>query len=51
MFSITTSKRIYFMYAEKPEEMKDWVDSLGRAISKLSAGKPPVAVSTPPVTQ
>lgn len=37
------------MYAEKPEEMKEWVDAIGRSISKLSQGRPPVAVATPPV--
>lgn len=51
MFSISTAKRIYYMYADKPEEMKEWVEALSKAVSKGTGAKPSSgqpAVSQPP---
>eukprot|EP01115_Flamella_aegyptia_P012516 TRINITY_DN62681_c0_g1_i1.p1 TRINITY_DN62681_c0_g1~~TRINITY_DN62681_c0_g1_i1.p1 ORF type:complete len:461 (-),score=166.48 TRINITY_DN62681_c0_g1_i1:165-1547(-) len=47
MFSITTAKRIYYMYAERPEQMKEWVDAIAKSISKMSGGKPVTPVTPP----
>jgi len=32
IFSISTSRRIYFMYPDKTEEMKHWIESINKAI-------------------
>jgi len=47
MFSITTSKRVYYMYAEKVEQMKEWVSAIQNSLSRTFGGKP---VSSPPTT-
>jgi len=52
LFSITTAKRIFFMFADKPEEVKGWVDAISRGIERAkpatsqSSYNPP-ASSTP----
>jgi len=38
MFSIGTSKRVYFMHPDTPEQMREWVASLQNAVTK-SFGK------------
>lgn len=34
IFSIATSKRIFFMYPEKTEEVKSWIDSITKSIER-----------------
>jgi len=34
IFSVATSKRIFFMYPEKPEETKAWIDAITKCIEK-----------------
>jgi hypothetical protein len=39
MFSITTAKRVYYMYADKPEQMKEWVVAIQNSLNKLTGKK------------
>jgi len=34
IFSLSTSRRIFFMYPDKPEEVKGWIDAINLQISK-----------------
>jgi len=51
MFSISTSRRIFFMFPDKTEEVKAWIDSINKAIqsAKGTTSNPTStnAVSTP----
>jgi len=38
IFSIATSKRIFFMYPEKTEEVKSWIDSITKCIERAKLG-------------
>jgi len=38
VFQISTSQRVFFMYADRSDEMKSWVDSIQRAIDKIGGG-------------
>jgi len=49
LIAITTSNRIFFMYPEKPEEMKEWIDAISKGIEKAKLNGP--APSSPSPTQ
>lgn len=38
LFSITTAKRIFFMFPDKPEDTKDWVDAVQKGIETAKSG-------------
>jgi hypothetical protein len=40
LFSITTAKRIYFMYTDKQDEVKPWVEAIQRGIVKAKPNVP-----------
>jgi len=46
VFSISTPHRIFFMYPDRTEEVKGWIDSIQRAISSKSSGPPSDGSST-----
>lgn len=43
LFTISTSKRVFPMHPEKPEELKDWIDAITKSIenAKSSGGAAP----------
>jgi len=43
MLSVTTAKRIFFMYTEKPEEVKPWIEAIQKGIEKAKSLPPPAA--------
>jgi len=34
LFSVTTARRIFYMFPDKPEEVKGWVDAISKGIEK-----------------
>jgi len=40
LFSITTAKRIFFMFPDKPEEVKGWVDAISNGIERAKPTPP-----------
>jgi len=44
MISITTTKRIFFMYPDKPEDIRSWIEAIQRNVDGL---KPQSTPSTP----
>jgi len=47
LFSISTSKRVYFMYPENQEETKSWLAAIQRNIDNLKGGSPSFTGKTP----
>eukprot|EP01114_Cavostelium_apophysatum_P022601 TRINITY_DN822_c0_g1_i1.p1 TRINITY_DN822_c0_g1~~TRINITY_DN822_c0_g1_i1.p1 ORF type:complete len:482 (-),score=136.28 TRINITY_DN822_c0_g1_i1:109-1554(-) len=41
IFSVSTSRRIFFMYPDKSEEVKPWIDAINKAIEKSRANPLP----------
>jgi hypothetical protein len=50
LFSITTAKRIFFMYPDNAQEVKSWVDSISRSIDRLKGNGHPMPVASPSIT-
>jgi len=53
LFSITTARRIFYMFADKPEEVKGWVDAISKGIEKakpVSSGVIPTGGGGVPAT-
>jgi len=50
LFSITTAKRIFFMFPDTAEEVKPWVEAVSKGIEVAKAGPPIVSItsSAPP---
>jgi len=45
MFAVHTSKRVFYMYPDKPEEMNDWITAINKGIeyAKQNPSSPPAA--------
>lgn len=50
LFAIQTQKRTFYMYPDKPEEMKEWMDAILKSISTAKP-LPPSAQTTEPVAE
>jgi len=37
MFSVNTSKRVFYMYPDRPEEMREWIDAINRGIENAKS--------------
>lgn len=46
LFSITTAKRIFFMFPDSAEEVKGWVDAIAKGIETAKAGPPQVSIKS-----
>lgn len=40
MFSISTTNRVFYMFPDKPEEMKEWVDAIKTVIERSKSAPP-----------
>ncbi len=48
LFRITTSKRIFFLYGEKPDETKAWIEAINQNVKKMKDGSLPSTTTTTP---